>query len=259
MSAELVPRVEPLLPMDSGSARQAMNAYQETTRAMLDARDWIGTPGQPESFVKRSGWSKIANAYGLSTELLREDIERSADHAEGEPVRAHAVVRAISKTGRYADGDGACAVNEPRFRNASGRQKLEHDLPATAVTRATNRAISNLVGFGQVSAEEVDADVRAGAAQIVDERPTWATFADDAAVLTAANALVAIVQAAGGDPASVTRVGQLIREQCDGGVPLAVVNAIAGIYAAVGSAPAPEGEQPPPPAPDASYDQGGQP
>jgi hypothetical protein len=235
-STEIVPRVEPLLPMDSGSARQAMNAYQETTRAMLDVNDWIGQPGDPESFVKRSGWSKIANAYGLSTELLREEIERDG---EEQPVRAHAVVRAISKFGRFADGDGACAINEPRFRSSSGRQKVEHDLPATAVTRATNRAISNLVGFGQVSAEEIDADVRAGEpATVVDELPTWARSAPDSEVMAAAAQLVEIVEAAGANPSAVTALGAAIREECGGGIPTAIVHAIGGIHAAVGTAPA---------------------
>jgi hypothetical protein len=65
-------------------------------------------------------------------------------------------VRATAANGRHADGDGACAINEPRFRTPSGRQKAEHDLPATAVTRATNRSVSNLIGFGSVSAEEVE-------------------------------------------------------------------------------------------------------
>jgi hypothetical protein len=233
MSTEIVPRVEPLLPMDSGSARQAMNAYQETTRAMLDAGDWIGQPGEPQSFVKRSGWSKIANAYGLSTELLRESIERDES---GGPVRAHAVVRAISKFGRYADGDGACAINEPRFASASGRQKVEHDLPATAVTRATNRAISNLVGFGQVSAEEIDADVRGGAGTTA--LPAWASYAPDATVQVAASQLVKIVQQAGADPAGVSVIGRAIRENSGGGVPQCVVYAIACIDAALGSADA---------------------
>jgi hypothetical protein len=253
MSTTEIVRVEPLLPMDSGSARQAMSAYQETTRAMLVASDWIGQPGEPQSFVKRSGWSKIAAAYGLSTEILREAIDR--DEA-GLPERAHVVVRAISKAGRYADGDGACAINEPRFASASGRQKVEHDLPATAVTRATNRAISNLVGFGQVSAEEVDADVRGGTA-VVDERPAWAQYAPDAAVMAAAGQLVRIVQAAGADPAGVTSVGSAIREACGGGIPQCVVYTIACIERALGSADAENDPSLTPPPEPETVDAGG--
>src|SRR5215472_16321269 len=189
---------QPLLPMDAAQSRGAMLRHQEITRAMLDAHDWIGEPGGEESFVKRSGWSKISRAYSLSTEIVHEQIDRDAD---GTPIRAHAVVRATEPTtGRFADGDGGCGINEPRFRNYAGTQKVEHDLPATAVTRATNRAISNLVGFGQVSAEEVDADVRASASAAA-ELPAWANYAPDTEVMRAASELVEIVEAAGANPA----------------------------------------------------------
>lgn len=236
-TAELVPASSWLPEMTGDQARGAMTAYQEITRAMLDASDWIGTPGERESFVKRSGWSKIANAYGLSTEIIGQSIDRDES---GQPIRSHAKVRATNKSGRYADGDGACAINEPRFRQASGQQKIEHDLPATAVTRATNRAISNLVGFGQVSAEEVDADVRAGS-DASATLPEWAVYAPEgplSEVAETANRLLAILQLAGADPAGVTAIGPAIRDYCGGGIPKCVVHAVASIYAALGSADA---------------------
>src|SRR5215831_1694920 len=235
-TAELVPASSWLPEMTGDQARGAMRAYQDITAAMLDSHDWIGEPGAEGSFVKRSGWSKIANAYGLSTEIVAQSIDRDES---GSPIRAHATVRATNKTGRHADGDGACAINEPRFRSVGGTQKVEHDLPATAVTRATNRAISNLVGFGQVSAEEIDADVRAGAdANVIGNLPAWATYADDTAVINTANQLVDIVESVGADPAGVTSVGARIRELCGGGVPECVVRTIDGIHALLGSAPA---------------------
>jgi len=146
-------RVPVLLPMDIGTAQQAMNAYQEITRSLLKPGDWQGPPGGEDSFVKKSGWFKLANFYGVSTEIIYEEVARDDD---GQPTRVKARVRA-SRNGRHADGDGACSVTEPRFASHRGRLKLEHDLASTAVTRATNRAISNLIGFGAVSAEEVDA------------------------------------------------------------------------------------------------------
>jgi len=227
---------QPLLPMDPDQAQDAMRRFQATTRAMLDTADWIGEPGADESFVKRSGWSKIATAYGLSTEILGERIDRDTN---GKPMRAHAKVRATTGTGRFADGDGGCGIDEPRFRNPTGRQKIEHDLPATAVTRATNRAISNLVGFGQVSAEEVDADVRAGAS--APALPAWAEYDSEEAggpVIAAANQFVEIVRAAGADDKGVAPRARAIREFCGGGIPKAVVYAIGQIHDALGSAPA---------------------
>jgi hypothetical protein len=137
--------------MDPDVARQAMAKYRELTAAMLTGDDWQIIP--TGRFVKRSGFQKIASGYGVSTEIMAEHVDRGED---GKPIRASATVRATHPSGRYADGSGRCSIDESRFSKPSGRAKAEHDIAATAVTRATNRAISNLVGFGQVSAEEID-------------------------------------------------------------------------------------------------------
>jgi hypothetical protein len=238
-TAEMVV-AEPLLPMDPGNARQVMDRYQETTRAWLNTDDWIGEPGGKDSFVKRSGWDKIATAYNLSTEVISESIERDET---GKAIRAHAVVRAITPSGRYRDGTGGCGINEPRFRQMTGQQKVEHDLPGTAETRASNRAISKLVGFGQVSAEEVDADVRAGAsAAPAAVLPEWALYLDDDELLPTANQLKEIIEAAHANPAGIQSVGSAIRDYCGGSVPRCVAHTISVIHVAIGSAPAePEG------------------
>ena len=217
-SAELV-RTAPLLPMDAEQATAAMEAYQDLTRRLLTPADWIGRPGEPESFVRRSGWSKVATFYGVSTEILERSIERDD---EGRPVRAYVLVRAVAQNGRHADGDGACGANEPRFRSSSGRQKIEHDLGATAATRATNRAISNLVGFGEVSAEEVDADVRAGAEP--DASPDWAHGIDEDAGGRFVDNLETILFATADvhEPGvAAFEVGRSLAAFCDGVIPVA--------------------------------------
>ena len=218
VSGELV-QATPLMPVNVEAAQAAMAAYQDLTARLLTADDWIGRPGAPESFVKRSGWQKVSTFYGVSTELLERTVERDDD---GRPVRAYVLARATARDGRHADGDGACGVNEPRFRSASGRQKLEHDLPATAATRATNRAISNLVGFGAVSAEEVDADVRAGGSSPA-EAPDWAQGVDDDAGGRFVDNLETILfhgQIA--EPgAAAFEVGRATAAFCDGVIPVA--------------------------------------
>jgi hypothetical protein len=68
------------------------------------------------------------------------------------PLRAEVWARAIAPSGRSMDGDGYCSVDEERFSGPRGnKSKLENDLRATATTRAMNRAISGLVGMGEVS------------------------------------------------------------------------------------------------------------
>lgn len=135
-------------------AGEVMAEYQRTVRAVLDASDYQ-TAERGRRFVKKSGWRKIAKAYGLSLEMLTCTVER--DDA-GLPTRAEVWIRAIAPNGQRQDADGYCSADESRFQRGGGRQKLENDLRATATTRAKNRAISDLVGMGEVSAEEIDAE-----------------------------------------------------------------------------------------------------
>jgi hypothetical protein len=154
MATDIVLRGEPtpLLPMEPDQAALMMHRFRELCEAILTKDDVVGIPGE-DGFVKRSGWSKLATFYSISTVILEHTVDYDDD---GVPVHSRARVRATSPAGRVEDGDGACAITEPRFKSPTGRQKVFHDLPATAVTRARNRAISNLVGFGAVSAEEAD-------------------------------------------------------------------------------------------------------
>lgn len=153
-TAELVPAQSTgvMMPFDAAEVSDAMTAYQEVVRATLQPSDWQGTPGQKGAFVKKSGWRKMAKAFGLSVTRVDDGIERDED---GSPVRAWAIYRAAHANGQQQDGDGYCSVDESRFVPAKGRLKLENDLRATATTRAKNRAISDLVGMGEVSAEEI--------------------------------------------------------------------------------------------------------
>lgn len=141
-----------LMPYDADEVKTAMTAYQQAVAAVLDESDWQNA-GRGERFIKKSGWRKIAKAFGLSVSRVESGVERDS---EGNPVRAFAVFRATAPNGQSQDGDGYCSVDESRFQKDSGRKKLENDMRATATTRAKNRAISDLVGMGEVSAEEVE-------------------------------------------------------------------------------------------------------
>ena len=140
-----------LTPLDVGEVRRSMQAYQQGLQSLLDQTDWQQTNEKP--FVKKSGWRKIATWFSLSLEVRSQRVERTP---EGVPERATVICRALAPNGRYMDGDGHASTDESRFRRSSGRQKLENDLTATATTRAKNRAIADLVGMGEVSAEEAE-------------------------------------------------------------------------------------------------------
>jgi hypothetical protein len=149
-STAVEPRSTPLVPLDTEQTRAAMAKYQEGLQAILDESDrqrFVTRDGEARDFVKRSGWRKISTWFSLNLEIRSEEVERDKND---NPTRARVIARAIAPNGRYAEGEGGCSLRERNFA------KPEHDLVATAGTRAMNRAISNLVGMGEVSAEEVD-------------------------------------------------------------------------------------------------------
>jgi len=130
--------------------RHAMRLYEETKRAILEPSDYQQADGK--QFIQKSGYAKLAIAFGVSSAIVRWDFHRTA---EGALETAEFVVRATAPNGRYAEGWGSCWSGEGRFRTERSRQKIEHDLPATAETRARNRAYAALFGHGEVSYEEV--------------------------------------------------------------------------------------------------------
>lgn len=124
---------------------RALAAYRELQAAldkqMPDALQKIGD----QHFRKKSYWRAIATAFALDVECVREE-QFSTDTEWGYRV----TYRARTRTGRVIEGDGACSSDEKR-----GNQATEHNIRSHAHTRAFNRAVSNAVGFGEVSAEEV--------------------------------------------------------------------------------------------------------
>lgn len=95
-------------------------------------------------FIKKSGWRKFINAFGLSIEMIKSKVEKDNNSWVSE-----VVVRVHALNGQYSDGIGICEQNEKGF------EKSKHDVIATAYTRACNRAVSDLVAFGEVSYEEL--------------------------------------------------------------------------------------------------------
>jgi hypothetical protein len=148
--AAIVPGNSLVLPVTTPEeAKKTMELYQNTLDALVDDRDWqkVGT----EKFLKKSGVRKLAVAFNLSEEII--DLKEERD-SEGKIVTAFASVRITAPNGRTTVGTGTCSIHDNKT-GRNGFAHAEHDVRATAITRATNRAILNMVGMGKVSAEEV--------------------------------------------------------------------------------------------------------
>lgn len=150
--------------VDVEGAKAFMDNYQEVCKALLDKSDYqnIKINGKPKPFKKKSAWRKIATAFNISDDIVEKEIIRDDNY---QIISATFVVRATAPNGRYGHGTGSCSIfdkinnkdlEQPsnfelrkRFSNA------ENDVIGTAHTRAKSRAISDLVGMGEVSAEEM--------------------------------------------------------------------------------------------------------
>jgi hypothetical protein len=146
-------RSEVIRPLDAEQLVDSFHAYQQLLPQLLVDSDYQAAEAG-KKFVKKSGWRKIATAFDLDVQIVAEQVERDEN---GRILRAKTTARATAPSGRVMDGDGYCTIDEFTGRRATN-PKLENDLRGTAATRAKNRAISDLVGMGEVSAEEAVAD-----------------------------------------------------------------------------------------------------
>lgn len=135
---------ELLAPATPGKTIAALKRFQEFKEQVLDKEDYVDIKGKRT--VKKSGWLKYALACSLSLEMRTEREDRRQD---GE-ILYHYTYRAIAPNGRFADAVGSASSKEREF------VREIHDIRALAQTRAVERAISNLVGGGELGAEELE-------------------------------------------------------------------------------------------------------
>jgi len=147
--SEIVPREENnaqiIAKPDVKGALEIMKAFQELKQKVLDANDTVVISGK--QYIKRSGWRKIAMAFNISTEVVKIEREK-IDNV----YVVRVIARATAPGGRISEEAGVCDSTEFERGNLQGTL---HNIETKAVTRAINRAISNLVGGGEVSAEEI--------------------------------------------------------------------------------------------------------
>ena len=131
------------------SATQAIAAwkeFQDLKKAILQPSDIKKIQGK--DFMVKSAWRKFATFFNLNDKIVEET---QTPHSDGNGWTWKIKVICTAPNGRFTEGVGICSTSERTFAH------LEHDTYATAHTRAKNRAISDMVAAGEVSAEEVSA------------------------------------------------------------------------------------------------------
>ena len=142
-------------------AIEQWDAYQKLCKGLLNESDYqeIIVKEKDEDgnyvkvkrhFKKKSAWQKLSRAFNVDTHIVDRDIERTK---MGRVKEAYYCVRATLPNGRSVESDALCS------RSEKGKDKVsDHTIMSTAKTRATNRAIAELIGAGEVSAEEMSAE-----------------------------------------------------------------------------------------------------
>jgi hypothetical protein len=129
------------------------DAFQKLKMSLLDPKTDIQVykdrEGKEVKRIKKSGCKKIATALAWTLKPSNATLLTLSDGG----IAVEYTVTAIAPNGRSAEGIGMCDTTEPLYANRKNR-KL-HDVYATAFTRASNRAVLDLVGGGEVSAEEI--------------------------------------------------------------------------------------------------------
>ena len=143
------PLIEIVEPINIDRLADAFKKFEEFKRRLLSKDDSITIVGR--QYLKKSAWRKWALACGISDEILSyERIPPQGKDPEG-GFYYRVVVRAFHKpSGRSSVGVAIASWSERKEW-----VHKEHDIFALAHTRAKNRAIADLVGGGEVSAEEM--------------------------------------------------------------------------------------------------------
>lgn len=98
-------------------------------------------------FLKKTGTQKYINAFGISIEILSSEV-----YSKDGDIVAEYRVKAITPSGQFVIADGTRTKKE--YYRAKygdfGKYNL-HILKATARTRAIHIAVSDLVGYGELS------------------------------------------------------------------------------------------------------------
>ena len=147
-------------------ALEEWNVYQKLCKSLLNDSDYQEyttmdkkTGKQIEKrFPKKSAWVKLGRAFNVNTEIVDKEFVLTKT---GETREAYYCIRATLPNGRTVESDGSCSRRENGKSNATS-----HTIRSTAKTRATNRAISELIGAGEVSAEEIQGEMAFQSKQI---------------------------------------------------------------------------------------------
>lgn len=137
--------LEPVRPAEKLAA--SFREFEELKRLVLTPADTYRVGGE-DLRIRKSGWRKLALAFDLTDEIVDEIQEK--DPKDPNTWVWHVRVRVSARGGRTVEGVSSCSTRERKFSHP------DHDTHALAHTRAKSRAIADMLGAGDLIAEELD-------------------------------------------------------------------------------------------------------
>jgi len=156
MPAELVDLTAPVPTFRGAQMVEGLRLYRELQHALDQQMPDALLVLDGKTFRKKQAWRAMAIAFNLTVQAVTAEADERTvvgileDGSENYAYRV--TYKATAPSGRSVTGDGMCTAAE---KSRGKLRASEHNVRSHAHTRAFNRAVSNLVGFGEVSAEEV--------------------------------------------------------------------------------------------------------
>ena len=142
-------------------AFQAFEMFDRAKARLLRDRDmvWFGKAGKPvekgtpgaKPYLLKSAWRRMARFFGLTIEF----VERVKMRDEGEDYVWIYRYRICHPCGAYVESEGVCSSKDSFFTKGGRCAADEADVMLKAQTVAINRGVSDLLGSGEVSGEEM--------------------------------------------------------------------------------------------------------
>jgi hypothetical protein len=152
-SAQGLPTATPRMQINLEEIQQWYDSFNRFKEKVLLSNSAftaeINTRGGRKRLINRAGWRAVGLAFHLDDEIIREE---KITHEDGKNFSIAITVRVYhAATGRTVQSVGSASSDEP----GKGWLPTYHNVRSIAHTRAKNRGISDIVGSGEVSVEEL--------------------------------------------------------------------------------------------------------
>lgn len=134
--------------MQEDVKREAKNRYEKWKLVRATLRDEDFDKIQGTLYINRTGWFKVASIFALSFEIKESQRIETTSNGKTKTIWRYKV--RVSGPDGYAEADGVASSEE--FKE----EKSESFISYLAQIRAYTRAISFLVGSGELSSEEMN-------------------------------------------------------------------------------------------------------